>query len=79
MIYARICTTLVSSAFSLQVSMPDYVISWLGGREGASMPGGMNESIKGMFTNFGRGAQTAPSPKKLVPKTGAHDQEDGIK
>ncbi|WP_174891469.1 DotA/TraY family protein [Candidatus Hamiltonella defensa] len=79
MIYARICTTLVSSAFSLQVSMPDYVISWLGGREGASMLGGMNESIKGMFANFGSGAKTAPSPKKLVPKPTAHDQEDGIK
>ncbi|BGI52280.1 MAG: DotA/TraY family protein [Candidatus Hamiltonella defensa (Ceratovacuna japonica)] len=79
MIYARICTTLVSSAFSLQVSMPDYVISWLGGREGASMLGGMNESIKGMFANFGSGSKTAPSPKKIVPQSGANNQEDGIK
>ncbi len=79
MIYARICTTLVSSAFSLQVSMPDYVISWLGGREGANMLGGMNESIKGMFANFGSGTKTAPSPKKIVPQSGANNQEDGFK
>ncbi|AWK15724.1 DotA/TraY family protein [Candidatus Fukatsuia symbiotica] len=79
MIYARICTTLVSSAFSLQVSMPDYVISWLGGREGASMLGGMNESIKGMFANFGSGAKTVPTAKRIVAPPGTDNHSDGIK
>ncbi|WP_407079491.1 hypothetical protein [Candidatus Regiella insecticola] len=79
MIYARICTTLVSSAFSLQVSMPDYVISWLGGREGASMLGGMNESTKGMFANFGSGAKTVPTAKRIVAPPGADNHSDGIK
>lgn len=79
MIYARICTTVVSSAFSLQVSMPDYVISWLGGREGASMLGGMNESIKGMFANFGSGAKTAPTAKRIVTTSGTDNHSDGMK
>ena len=43
MIYARICTTTVTRVFALQVTMPDYVISWLGGREAASILGGMAE------------------------------------
>ncbi|ECK5072994.1 conjugal transfer protein, partial [Salmonella enterica] len=46
MIYARICTTTVTRVFALQVTMPDYVISWLGGREAASILGGMAESTK---------------------------------
>ncbi|EAX1854672.1 conjugal transfer protein, partial [Salmonella enterica] len=49
MIYTRICTTTVTRVFALQVTMPDYVISWLGGREAASILGGMAESTKSIF------------------------------
>ncbi len=59
--------------------MPDYVISWLGGREGASMLGGMNESIKGMFAGFGSGVKNAPSAKKIVNPLGNDNTKDGIK
>jgi hypothetical protein len=36
MIYARLCTALVSSMFALQAYLPDYVISFLGGRDAAN-------------------------------------------
>ncbi|EBG3771481.1 conjugal transfer protein, partial [Salmonella enterica] len=55
MIYARICTTTVTRVFALQVTMPDYVISWLGGREAASILGGMAESTKNIFAGFSHG------------------------
>ena len=81
MVYSRICTTLVSKAFSLQVTMPDYVISWLGGREGANMLGGMAESVQNMFAGFGSGVSRAPTAKEIAPKTGnkPDDSADGIK
>lgn len=78
MIYARMCTTLVSSAFSLQVYMPDYVISWLGGREAAQLMKGAVESTRNMFANFGSKAGHAPGLKKVEttkPEPGA----DGFK
>lgn len=53
MIYSHICTTLLSSAFSLQVYLPDYVIAWLGGREVAQMMKGDVESTRNMFAGFG--------------------------
>ncbi|WP_149543164.1 DotA/TraY family protein, partial [Serratia marcescens] len=65
MIYARICTTLVSSAFSLQVYLPDYVIAWLGGREAAQMMKGAVESARNMFAGFGGKASHAPGIKKM--------------
>ncbi len=46
MICARICTATVSRVFALQVTIPDYVISLLDGREAASILGGMAESAK---------------------------------
>ncbi|HHE3366780.1 TPA: DotA/TraY family protein, partial [Salmonella enterica] len=39
MIYARLCTALVSSMFALQAYLPDYVISFLGGRDAANTLG----------------------------------------
>ncbi|WP_426575588.1 DotA/TraY family protein (plasmid) [Xenorhabdus stockiae] len=60
MIYARICTTTVSRVFSLQVTMPDYIISWLGGREAASILGGITESTKSIFSGFSRGLERSP-------------------
>ncbi|TQI77299.1 conjugal transfer/type IV secretion protein DotA/TraY [Serratia fonticola] len=65
MIYARTCTTLVSSAFSLQVYLPDYVIAWLGGREAAQMMKGAVESTRNMFAGFGSKASHAPGIKRM--------------
>lgn len=75
MIYARTCTTLVSSAFSLQVYLPDYVIAWLGGREAAQMMKGAVESTRVMFAGFGSQAGHAPGLKKVdaaIPGEGAN-------
>lgn len=68
MIYARICSTLVSSAFSLQVYLPDYVIAWLGGRESSQMMRGAVESAKNMFIGFGAKLERTPGLKKWNPK-----------
>lgn len=65
MIYARTCTTLVSSAFSLQVYLPDYVIAWLGGKEAAQMMQGAVESTRNMFAGFGGKAGQTPGIKKM--------------
>lgn len=79
MIYSRLCTTLASSVFSLQVYMPDYVIAWLGGREAAQLMNGAVESTKNMFIGFGSGASHAPNAKQLVPNKKASDKDDGFK
>ncbi|EBL5603416.1 conjugal transfer protein [Salmonella enterica subsp. enterica serovar Typhimurium] len=79
MIYARICTTTVSRVFALQVTMPDYVISWLGGREAASILGGMVESTKNMFAGFSHGLQRAPGIKSDSNASIPNNGQDGIK
>lgn len=79
MIYARICTTTVSRVFALQVTMPDYVISWLGGREAASILGGMVESTKNMFAGFSHGLQRAPGIKSDSNTSVPNNGQDGIK
>ncbi|EAT7291032.1 DotA/TraY family protein [Salmonella enterica] len=79
MIYARICTTTVSRVFALQVTMPDYVISWLGGREAASILGGMAESAKSMFAGFSHGLQRAPGIKSDNNTSVPNNGQDGIK
>lgn len=79
MIYARICTTTVSRVFALQVTMPDYVISWLGGREAASILGGMVESTKNMFAGFSHGLQRAPGIKSDSNASVPNNGQDGIK
>ncbi|ENO8563322.1 DotA/TraY family protein [Salmonella enterica subsp. enterica serovar Newport] len=78
MIYARICTTLVSSAFSLQVYLPDYVIAWLGGRESSQMMRGAMTSAMNMFAGFGSKLERAPGFKKLESKTPG-EGSDGFK
>ncbi|WP_133625187.1 DotA/TraY family protein [Erwinia sp. LJJL01] len=78
MIYARICTTLVSSAFSLQVYLPDYVIAWLGGREAAQMMKGAVESARNMFAGFGGKAGNTPGIKK-IDKSAPNSDSDGFK
>lgn len=78
MIYARLCTTLVSSAFSLQAYLPDYVIAWLGGREAAQMMKGAVESARNMFAGFGGKAGHTPGIKKMDQNKPAGDA-DGFK
>ncbi|MBS0057717.1 DotA/TraY family protein [Yersinia sp. Marseille-Q3913] len=77
MVYARICTTTVTRVFALQVTMPDYIISWLGGREAAGILGGMAESTKSIFAGFGRGLERTPGLKSN--NKGSSDNSDGIK
>jgi conjugal transfer/type IV secretion protein DotA/TraY len=49
MLYARISTALVSSMFALQAYLPDYVISFLGGRDAANTLGSMANAVKDIF------------------------------
>lgn len=78
MVYARICTTLVSSAFSLQVYLPDYVIAWLGGRENSQMMRGTMTSAMNMFAGFGSKLERTPGFKKLGSKAPG-EGSDGFK
>ncbi|MDY7563404.1 DotA/TraY family protein [Pseudomonas sp. AB6] len=71
MIYARISTFGVTRLFGLQASLADYVISFLGGREGANLMGGMVDSMKGMFGSAGAGAGRMPSIKNQSRNPGA--------
>lgn len=77
MIYARVCTTVVTSAFSLQVYMPDYVIAWLGGREAAQIMKGAVESTRNMFAGFGGRMGSAPGLKKIGDNSSG--SENGFK
>ncbi len=79
MIYARICTTTVTRVFALQVTMPDYVISWLGGREAASILGGMAESTKNLFAGFSHGLMRTPGLKSNGKDKSPNNGQDGIK
>lgn len=79
LIYSRICTTTVASAFSLQVVLPDFVIAWLGGREGIKMLDGMVDSTKNLFAGFGAGAGRVPGFKEIAPKEEDHANRDGFK
>lgn len=78
MVYARTCTQLVSSAFSLQVYLPDYVIAWLGGREAAQMMKGAVESTQNMFAGFGSKAGQTPGIKKME-QSKSPNNADGFK
>lgn len=79
LIYSRICTTTVASAFSLQVVLPDFVIAWLGGREGIKMLDGMVDSTKNLFASFGSGAGRMPGFKAIKSKEEDHTNKDGFK
>ncbi|EJF0241853.1 DotA/TraY family protein [Salmonella enterica subsp. enterica serovar Liverpool] len=60
MIYARLCTALVSSMFALQAYLPDYVISFLGGRDAANTLGSMANSVRDIFAAGGRNMRHTP-------------------
>ncbi|ECI0980279.1 conjugal transfer protein [Salmonella enterica subsp. enterica serovar Newport] len=77
MVYARVCTTSVTRVFALQVTMPDYVISWLGGREAASILGGLAESAKSIFAGFSHGLQRTPGVQ-YKSKENNDQNSDGI-
>ncbi|EDV8900996.1 hypothetical protein BGD62_003617 [Salmonella enterica] len=79
MIYARICTATVSRVFVLQVTIPDYVISLLDGREAASIISGMAELAKSMFAGFSHGLQCAPGIKSENNTSVPNNGQDGIK
>ncbi|MBY6260105.1 DotA/TraY family protein [Phytobacter diazotrophicus] len=60
MIYARLCTALVSSMFALQAYLPDYVISFLGGRDAPNTLGSMSSAVKDMFVGGARNIRQTP-------------------
>ncbi|HAV1871909.1 TPA: DotA/TraY family protein [Enterobacter hormaechei subsp. steigerwaltii] len=60
MVYARLCTALVSSMFALQAYLPDYVISFLGGRDAPNTLGSMSSSVKEMFVGGARNIRQTP-------------------
>jgi len=79
MIYARIATFGVTRIFGLQASLADYVISFLGGREGANVMGGMVDNMKGMFGAAGGGAQRMPGMRSQPRRNpGGGGEGDGI-
>ncbi|MEN3262580.1 hypothetical protein AAH678_28470 [Sodalis endosymbiont of Spalangia cameroni] len=78
MIYARIATFGVTRLFSLQASLPDYVISFLGGREGNNVMGGMVDSMKNMFSAVGTGVQRIPGIRSMPKRSGKGGETDGI-
>jgi len=78
MIYARIATFGVTRLFGLQASLADYVISFLGGREGANLMGGMVDNMKGMFGAAGAGAGRVPGIKNQPRGNPSGGTGDGI-
>lgn len=79
MIYARICTTLVSSIFALQAYLPDYVISFLGGRDAANTLGNMAGSVKDMFVGGNRNIRSTPGVNTKGLNGPSESNKDGIK
>jgi len=77
LIYARICTTFVTKVFALVVSLPDYVINFLGGRDGANLMGGMVDSASNIVAGFGKGA--ANTPGMNAQERDKTSNKDGIK
>jgi len=79
MIYARLCTALVSSMFALQAYLPDYVISFLGGRDAANTLGSMAGSVKDMFVAGGRNIRHTPGVNTKAMNGPGEANNDGIK
>nr|WP_233609733.1 MULTISPECIES: DotA/TraY family protein [Citrobacter] len=79
MIYARLCTALVSSMFALQAYLPDYVISFLGGRDAANTLGSMAGSVKDMFVAGGRNIRHTPGVNTKGMNGPDETNNDGIK
>ncbi|HBC0661080.1 DotA/TraY family protein [Escherichia coli] len=78
MIYARMCTTMVTNIFALQAYMPDYIIAFLGGREAANTYSGMVDSVKGIFVSGGSNLRRSPATN-IIQKKDTNKNDDGIK
>lgn len=76
-IYARICTHSSTSIFSLIVTLPDYVINFLGGRDGANLFRGMKDSVSAAFAAFGSGARRTPGME--AKERHGNNAKDGFK
>lgn len=79
MIYARICTALVSSMFALQAYLPDYVISFLGGREAPNTLGTMAGSMKDIFAGGAKNIRNTPGVNTKGLNPSSETNKDGIK
>jgi len=79
MMYARIATFGVTRLFGLQSSLADYVISFLGGREGANLMGGMVDNVKGMFASAGNATNRVPGVRTQGRGNSGGDSTDGIR
>ncbi|MEL7630960.1 DotA/TraY family protein [Pectobacterium aroidearum] len=77
MIYSRICTAMVSSIFALQAYLPDYVISFLGGRDAANTMGNMANSVKDIFVAGNRNMRQTPGINSK-PLNNVPQNKDGI-
>ncbi|EFS3219099.1 DotA/TraY family protein, partial [Salmonella enterica] len=64
LIYARICTTIVAAIFALQAYLPDHVINFLGGRDGANTLGNLASSVKDIFAGSNRNIRHAPGVRE---------------
>lgn len=78
MIYARLCTALVSSMFALQAYLPDYVISFLGGRDAPNTLGSMAGSMKEMFAGGTRNIRNTPGVNTKGMNGPSENNKDGI-
>ncbi|EGM9638929.1 TPA: DotA/TraY family protein [Escherichia coli] len=78
MIYARMCTTMVTNIFALQAYFPDFVIAFIGGRETANTFSGMVDSVKGIFVSGGSNIRKSPA-SGFIKKHDKEDNGDGIK
>ncbi|EJJ2520914.1 DotA/TraY family protein [Salmonella enterica] len=81
LIYARICTTIVAAIFALQAYLPDHVINFLGGRDGANTLGNLASSVKDIFTGSNRNIRHAPGVReeRLKNIKSGDNDKDGIK
>ncbi len=77
MMYARIATFGVSRLFGLQATLADYVISFLGGRDGANLAGGLVDNVKGFIGAAGPMAHRVPGVK-MQPRQNSGGNADGI-
>ena len=78
LIYARICTTVATKVFSMLVVIPDYVIGFLGGREGASLFSGLSDSVSNIFAGVGRTVNPGRIPG-MDAKERTPGDKDGFK
>ncbi|EDR5077651.1 TPA: DotA/TraY family protein [Salmonella enterica] len=81
LIYARICTTIVAAIFALQAYLPDHVINFLGGRDGANTLGNLASSVKDIFAGSSRNIRHAPGVReeRLKNIKSGDNDKDGIK